>query len=330
MRALPNGRLMKHDIIAIGGSAGALDALFEIVGAFPADLRAAVFVAIHVHPTSESSLPELLTRRGLLPAKQPTHGETIVPGHIYVAPPDNHLIVRAGVIEVSRGPKENGQRPAVDALFRSASNAFGPRVVGVVLSGHLDCGTAGSMSIKARGGVTIAQSPDDAKVAEMPSSAIRRKAIDHVLPARDIGPLLVELSDKPAGPTVEPPPDVFRLEGREPGKHAEIVCPACHGVLQEWEVSSFHRFRCRVGHAFSLETLVAEQGEELERALWAAVRSLEDSAGLARRLSGTSMTELQTRFAERADTQMREADAIRRFLLDGEPLSSADAPPPGS
>jgi two-component system chemotaxis response regulator CheB len=190
---------MNHDVIAIGASAGGFEVLFDMVGELPANLPASIFVVIHTRPTHASPLPELLSRRSRLPASHPLHDETISPGHIYVAPPDNNLLLRQGFMEVVRGPKENGHRPAVDALFRSASASYGPRVVGVVLSGFQDCGTAGMISIKARGGVSVVQAPESAVAPDMPRSVLANIAVDYVVHPRELASLLARLASTPAG-----------------------------------------------------------------------------------------------------------------------------------
>lgn len=316
---------MNHDVVAIGASAGGVEVLLGMASELPADLPASIFIVLHTSPDHPSALPDLLTKRGRLPASHPLDGEKIVPGHIYVAPPDNHLLLRQGSMDVARGPRENGQRPAADALFRSASTAYGPRVVGVVLSGYQDCGTAGMMSIKARGGVSVVQAPDTAKASEMPASVIERVPVDHVVRPAELPGLLTCLVNLPAPNEVAPDELVAQLEGSKPGAPAELVCPACQGVLTEAAPGEFHHFRCHAGHAFSLESLVREQSEEMERALWAAVRSLEEGAALSRRLMSSATNELRRRFAEKAKTQMEQAGLIRDILLHGFKLDRSDA-----
>lgn len=307
-----------RDIIVIGASAGGVEALAEIVAGLPEDLPAAVFVAVHVAATSASRLPDLLADRGPLPAKYALHGETVEPGRIYVAPPDNHLTLRGDRIQVVRGPKENGHRPSVDALFRTASAAFGPRVIGVVLTGHSDCGTAGLLSIKARNGVAIVQSPEDAKAPEMPLSALQHVDVDHVLPLRDLASALNRLARDSASPSpARVPEEILELEGEEPGAPAGVVCPLCQGDLTESKAQDFDWFRCHVGHAFSLASMLTEQQEELERALWAGVRALEESARLAKRMSLRSEGELRARFAEREATLQQYAVLLKELLLNG-------------
>jgi two-component system chemotaxis response regulator CheB len=301
--------MAQRDIVVIGASTGGVELLLDLVSELPVKLPAAIFVVLHTSPGYLSSFPELLSQRGALPAVHPQHGDEISPGRIYVAPPDNHLLVRAGFVEVVRGPKENGHRPAVDPLFRSASWAYGSRVVGVVLSGHLDCGTAGLMSVKARGGVAVVQEPSSAPAPDMPRSALQRVAVDHVVQPAELPGLLARLAAEQAPPSRAHGRVVDELEGRTPGSPVELVCPLCHGVLTEASVGEFRHFRCLVGHAFSLDSLLGEQTEDVERALWAAVRSLEEGAALSRRLHRTNPNaELRQRFADKEATLQRQAD----------------------
>jgi len=303
-----------------------MDVLLDMVAGLPADLPASLFVVLHVAPGFDSPLPHLLSERGPLPARHPLHGDRIVPGQIYVAAADTHLLVREGAMEVVRGPKENGHRPAADALFRTASTAYGPRVVGVVLSGHQDCGTAGMMSIKARGGVGVVQAPESATVPEMPSNVLARVPVDHVVQPVELPGLITRLTSTPAGETTRPDAFIDQLEGRENGAPVELVCPLCQGVLTQAQTGMFEHFRCHVGHAFSLESLIREQGEEMERALWAAARSLEEGASLSKRLAGKEKGgDMHRRFLEKERTQTEQAELIRQMILHGARLSRADA-----
>jgi two-component system chemotaxis response regulator CheB len=319
---------MNRDIVTIGASAGGLEVLLDMVSELPGDLAASLFVVVHMAPFHVSSLPELLSKRGKLAARHPLHDEKIEPGTIYVAPPDMHLQLRPGTLDVVRGPKDNGRRPAVDVLFRTASAAYGARVIGVVLSGYQDCGTAGMMSIKARGGVGVVQDPGTAKAPEMPANVLQRVAVDHVVHPVELPSLLTRLVATPPGPTVEPNGFVKQLEGQTLGTPAEIVCPICEGVLTEAQPGLFQHFRCHVGHAFTLESLVSEQSEEMERVLWAAIRALEESAALSTRISRNETGELKQRFAEKAATQFQQADYIREMVLYGNRLSPGDAARP--
>jgi len=317
---------MNHDIIVIGASAGGIEVLLGLVSELPADLPAAVFVVVHLPAGHSSELPALLAKRGRLPAGHPLHGEAVAPSTIYVAPPDMHMQLRDGTIEVVRGPKDNGHRPAVDVLFRTASTAYGPRVIGVVLSGYQDCGTAGMMSIKARGGLAVVQDPASATAPDMPRHVIERVEVDHVVHPLELPSLLTRLVSTPAA-AATPHVNGFiqQLEGSKRGAPAEIVCPICEGVLTEAQPGVFQHFRCHVGHAFSLESLVREQSEELDRVMWAAIRALEESAALSRRLSLKESGEVSRRFAEKAATQIKQAEYIRALLLNGAMMSETDA-----
>jgi two-component system chemotaxis response regulator CheB len=317
---------MNHDVIVIGGSAGCVDVLLDMAGGLPADLPASLFVVIHQPATHAGQLADMLSQRGPLPASHPLHGEKIAPGRIYLAAADTHLLVREGVMEVVRGAKENGHRPAADPLFRSASVAYRSRVVGVVLSGFQDCGTAGMMSIKARGGVSVVQAPETAVAPDMPRSVLARVPVDHVVEPPELAGLLARLATMKAGEETRPDSYIRQLEGEELGTPAELVCPVCQGVLTEAQPGVFEHFRCHVGHAFSLDSLVREQGDEMERALWAAVRSLEEGAALSKRLASSEKgREMRSRFLEKERTQNQQAELIRQILLHGAMLSRADA-----
>jgi len=267
------------------------------------------------HHVSER-LPELLNGRGRLTMRYAVHGDAVLPGTAYLAPPDNHMLLRKGQVVVQRGPRENGFRPSVDALFRTASRAYGARVIGVVLTGALDCGTAGLLSIKERGGLALVQSPEDAEVADMPLSAIRHVEVDRVLPLHQIPELLAELVREPA-PESKPVQSeaLALLEGERGGAAADVVCPLCQGKLTQAEMKGFAQYRCHVGHVFSETALALEQAEEVDRSLWAAVRALEESAALARRLASKSHGELQRRFMEREHSDLRNADTLRGVAM---------------
>jgi two-component system chemotaxis response regulator CheB len=315
----------RRDIVVIGASAGGVDALSELVAGLPPDLPAAVFIVLHIAAGFPSRLPDVLARRGRLLATHPVHGEKIVPGRIYVAPADNQMMLRPGCVHVVRGPKENGHRPAVDALFRTAAKTYGPRVVGVVLTGYLDCGTAGLLSIKARGGVSIVQDPRDAAVPDMPQSAIAHVTVDHVTPLRGIPDLIARLVQEPAGSwPATLPPGLAELEGDELGVAAELVCPLCQGKITGSELNGFQMFRCHVGHAFSLASVAAEQADSVERALWAAVRALDEAAALTQRCAARASGDLAQRYDEKARLQAENAQVIRGILLD----AAYTLPPP--
>ncbi|MEA2684913.1 MAG: two-component system, chemotaxis family, protein-glutamate methylesterase/glutaminase [Actinomycetota bacterium] len=183
--------IIARRVVVLGASAGGVEALSTVVSGFPDDLPAAVLVVLHVAAKGTSVLPDILSRRGPLPATHAVDGERLYCGRIYVAPPDRHITVDRGAVRLSPGPKDNGVRPSIDTLFRSAANAFGPDVVAAVLTGTLDDGTAGLIAVTNGGGITIAQDPEDAAFPGMPASAVRVARPDFVLPAADIAAAVV-------------------------------------------------------------------------------------------------------------------------------------------
>jgi two-component system chemotaxis response regulator CheB len=327
-----------HDIIVVGASAGGVEALTTLVRGLPADLPAAVFVVLHIPPQSSSMLPAILDRAGPLPAHAAIDGLPIARGHIYVAPPDHHLIVERERMRVVRGPRENRHRPAVDVLFRSAAWEYGPRVVGVVLTGTLDDGTAGLWAIKQRGGIAVVQDPDDALYPGMPRSALAHVDVDHSVPVRDIAPLLQQLAHEQAAQLLDGKVDIMEQEvniAKQNGGAARIdpvlgqpsafSCPKCGGVLHEIHDGEYVRFRCRVGHAFSAESVLAEQSEALEMALWTALNTLEESISLNKRMAQQARERGQSWLADRFDGKRHEAEqrvaAIRQVLITQDPIS---------
>lgn len=303
-----------HDIIAVGASAGGVDALRKIVAGLPPNLSASVFIVNHVQPGFTSHLPVLLSR-GPLRATSPLHGEAIVPSHIYVAAPDTHLMLEPGYMHVVRGPKENGHRPSIDTLFRSAAKAYGPRVIGVVLTGNQDCGTAGLKSIKARGGLAVVQDPSEANVPEMPESAIKQVAVDHVVSLKNMPSLIARLVDQRiADWPADVADELLEFEGDKARVAAKIVCPLCGGKLLGAGLGALQQLRCHVGHTFALDMVTAEKTEQLERALWAAVRSLKEGAAFSRRVALT-LGDLQDSLDEREGIQAGQAETILRTLL---------------
>jgi two-component system, chemotaxis family, protein-glutamate methylesterase/glutaminase len=322
-----------HDIVVVGASAGGVEALGRLTRSLPEDLPAALFVVLHVPSSTSSALPSILDRQGPLPARHASDGEPIRRGRIYVAPPDSHMLIGRDTIRLSRGPRENGHRPAVDPMFRSAARAHGLRAVGVVLSGVLDDGAAGLLAIKVMGGIAIVQDPDDALYPSMPHNAIEHVKVDHVAPVPTIAEILGELAMEPPVPGPDPPPHVRLLEPEPdefvdpmpdrgpddvPGRPSIFACPDCQGVLWEIQDGGLVRYRCHVGHAWSPESLLSHQGEALEGALWVALRSLQERAALARRMADPARDRGYRITATRFDEQAREAEqaaAVLRHLL---------------
>ncbi len=330
-----------RNIIVIGASAGGFTVLRQLVADLPPNIPAALFVVWHMPPDGQGLLSQVLGRANTLPTADAVDGEAIVLGRLYVAPPDHHLLIEPGRVRVTKGPKEHRFRPAVDPLFRSAAVAYGPRVVGVVLSGALDDGTAGLEVIKRRGGVAVVQDPLDAEVSSMPHSAMRAVAVDYVVPAADLAALLVRLSQE----RVPPPPEVdvddddktrieIRIAAAENALHAGVTqlgsptpytCPDCHGVLLALQNGKQVCFRCHTGHAFSADSLLAALTATTEDQLWSAVRSLDENVLLLNHLGDHLAEAQQTRLAAMYYQQAHAANAqsqlVRQALSQHQLLS---------
>lgn len=305
-------------VIVLGASTGGVHALKTVISGLPATLRAAVLAVLHRSEAFPDRLAEILQAVSALPVSAALHGERLEPGRVYLAPPDNHLLVRSGHVEVVRGPRENAARPAVNPLFRTAAAAHGKRVIGVVLTGHLDCGTAGLLAIQANGGATIAQDPGSAECGEMPASAIRSGAVGEVLPLEAIASRLVELAHQSHDTREAAPPS------EPPVPHSFITCPHCHGSLTERGAADHLEFACHVGHRFSLRSLYAAQADEVESALWASMRALEEGAAVAKRLADTTQGALKERFVEKEGTLKNQARTIQEILLSRSTSSGMD------
>jgi two-component system chemotaxis response regulator CheB len=326
-----------HDIIVIGASAGGVEATSRLVRDLPRSLPAAVFVVVHMPEDASSMLAHILDRAGPLPAHPAVDGQPIVPGHIYVAVPGRHLLVGRGHAHVVHGPRENRARPAVDPLFRTAALAYGPRVIGVVLTGALDDGTAGLLAIKRRGGLAVVQDPRDALMPSMPESALEYVKVDAVLPLDQIGARLAELAAQPAAEaSAGGVPADMDLEARLValdgtamstddrdllGTLTAYTCPECKGPLWEVRDGQLLRFRCRTGHAFTVETMLAGQEEAVEQALWTALNVLEENQRISERLAADARqrnaTHLARRLDERARDKRKQAEVLRRVLHGG-------------
>lgn len=284
-------RMIGHDIIVIGASVGGVDALPRLVGSLPADLPASVFVVLHTSPQGPRLLPEIIRRAASLPVAHGVDGETVRRGHVYVARPDHHLQLEGTRVRLSRGPRENFHRPSIDALFRTAAESYGPRVVGIVLTGNLDDGTAGLHAVKSLGGIGIVQDPKEAVAPAMPRSALRNVRVNHCLPLAKIGPLLSQLAmtrdiprRKKGSSRVKKRVLTPNEMEKEFGLPTSFVCPECNGPL--WEAKAGHslQFRCHEGHAYSPDSLLADHANGLERALWSAARTFDERAAWLRRL----------------------------------------------
>jgi two-component system, chemotaxis family, protein-glutamate methylesterase/glutaminase len=337
-----------HGIVVVGASAGGVEALKEFVRGLAPDLPAAVFVVLHHGAATPNVLPSILSRSGPLPTTLAWNGGPIEVGQIYVAPSDVHLLVNPGETRLSHAPRENGVRPAIDPLFRSAAQAYGPEVIGVVLSGSGDDGTVGLADIKARGGIAIVQSPTDALFPSMPRSAAEHVDVDFSVPMAQMGELVSRLAGRPT-PQGNQDCDKDRLPLNRPvrvetdgatglptvqhrGQLIPFVCPACGGPLWEERNLGLARFVCLIGHSLSSESLYVGKTAATEAALWAAVRALDERADLARRLArrmGNRNTFSRHHFEDIERESKLASDVIRQLLRGGtvtNESSEAEAP----
>jgi len=307
-----------HDIIVVGTSSGGVDALRQLVSALPASLPAALFIVLHRPPDQPSLLAEILSSTSTLPLANAIDGEPIVPGRIYVAPPDRHLLIEREHIRLTTGPKENRFRPAIDPLFRSAAYTYGRRVIGVVLTGNLDDGTAGLWAIKDRGGIAIVQDPEEALYPSMPRTAMSQVAVDYCLRMRDIAPTLVTLSAQPAegGAAVSEHMEIeTRIALEENAIEAGVMkigtlspftCPECHGILLQIQDGGLIRFRCHTGHAYSLNSLLDDVTESVEIGLWNALRAMDENLLVLHHLADHVGQQNDLMFGARIEQQAQE------------------------
>ena len=332
-----------RNLIVIGGSAGGVEALLTLAPQLPADIDAALCVVVHFPAESPSLLPQLLDRRTKLVVEQAVQGATLETGHIYVAPPDWHLLIDDHTCQLSHGPREHGYRPSIDALFRTAAESYGRGVIGVVLSGGLDDGSAGIRHIRLLGGRCVVQDPKDAPFPSMPTNAMAHVSVDRSVPIVEMGSVLTELISElnsectqstepaavvPAGESdplsesmLDPPDPADEIEVQPMDQRLILRCPECGGVLQETQGDGLPAFRCRVGHNFSLLTLLEAQGMALEQELWSAFNGLLERMDLCRRLISDARElhehDLEQEFATKAADAKTAADLLRDFLLRG-------------
>jgi two-component system chemotaxis response regulator CheB len=321
------------DVIVIGASAGGVGSLQRVVERLPAAFPAAVFVTLHLPEDVRSVLPRILQRAGQLPAAHAENGEPVELGRIYIAPPGYHMTLERHSVRVSRGAREHGHRPAIDPLFRSAAITFGPRVIGVVLSGQLDDGTVGLMDVKRAGGVAVVQDPDDTPFPSMPRSAIAHVNVDYILPVQEIGRMLEHLvmEEETAEKVSDGREQLVRHEleslthhedeREKPGQPSPYSCPDCGGVLWEMKDGELLKFRCRVGHAYSQDALLGAQARTIEEALWTALRALEEQAAVKKRIGERMRRQNQEAAADQLFRRVAEiqqqAERVRGLLLSG-------------
>jgi two-component system chemotaxis response regulator CheB len=330
-----------RDIVVIGASAGGVTALLALAKTLPADFPAPIFLVLHVSPDSPSIMPELLNAVSALEARHPANGETVRPGVIYVAPPDHHMLLEEDRVLVTRGPKENRFRPSIDALFRSAAYTYGPRVIGVVLTGYLDDGTSGLWSVRRMGGLAIIQDPRDAEQPAMPTNALEFVEADYLVPLVQLGPLLVRLTQEPAPAKTRLPAaqlDLLKIEltiakqggGFElgiinKGELTPFTCPDCHGALTQLIEGKLIRYRCHTGHAYTVSALLSEVTQSVESMLYQSMRGLEETKMLLQNLGQHFVEKGQplvaNLFFEKADETGQQAQVVHESILKQEALS---------
>jgi len=301
---------MPHqEIIAVGASAGGVEALKVLVAGLPGDLNAAVMVVLHIGEgiNGQSHLPDILAKAGRLPVGTPFDGEEIRLGRVYIAPPDYHLHVKPGRLCLVHGPKENHTRPAINPLFRSAAAAYGSRVTGVLLTGMLDDGVAGLAEIKRRGGLAVVQDPATALFTSMPRNAIQRVDVDYISSLEDMGDLLYRFTRMERS--------AVERDERIERSRIEVTCPECRGPLWEERQGRIVEYRCRVGHTYSPLGMAHQHDDTVERSLWASVVALEEAADIAEKLE----PELGADAAQSARTKRARASVLREMLSETAP-----------
>lgn len=287
-------KMIARDLIVIGTSAGGVEALQVVARGLPRDLQAAVLIVIHLSAESPYLLPEILRKVSPLEIANVSDGVRIESGKVYVAPPDCHLLVKANTLKLSKGPKENRSRPAIDPLFRTAAAAYGPRVIGVILTGMLDDGSAGLSAVKECGGTTVVQDPADALYPSMPQSALRYVGADYTVLLAGLAPLLTRLVQEPTNALENVPRSklnqiesrfsemstIDRHEMDAIGSQAGVSCPECHGPMWKIKDGKLQRYRCHVGHAYTAQTMAEGQIEAQEAHLWQALRLMKERISL--------------------------------------------------
>ncbi|MEA5450756.1 chemotaxis protein CheB [Leptolyngbya sp. CCNP1308] len=312
-------------IIVVGASAGGMQATANLSAQFPKDFPAAIFIVNHMGADNNGDvLAKVFNESGGLTCEQAHDEQPFQSGHIYLAPPDQHMLLVEGKILVTKGARENRYRPAIDPLFRSAAVAYGNRVIGIILTGYLDDGTSGMMAIKQCGGVCIVQDPLDAAYPDMPQSVIANVGADYCLPVAEMGMLLSDLVRRKLPRRKQPPKDIVieaeiaqRVLSDLPavkaiGEQVPFNCPDCGGVL--WQIEGdFLRYRCHTGHAFTSAVLLAQQTAKIEETLWVALRMFEERQNLIATM-GQSHGSSSSSVSQRVQDSQIHIDRIRAML----------------
>jgi two-component system chemotaxis response regulator CheB len=322
---------MNKNIIVIGASAGGIEAIGKITNFLPEDFSASIFIVIHTGKDSPGWLDTILEARSTLPVKYVKARELIRPGQIYLPLVDHHLILDYdNIVCITRGPKENRFRPAIDPLFRSAAQVYQSRVIGVILTGGLDDGTAGLQTIKQLGGTSIVQDPTEAENPSMPQSALKHVQVDHCIPSHEIAPMLIKLTQQYAKDMKELPlADEITTEVKIASEHAPLsagilklgkpsiyTCPECHGTLLEIPSDQLVRYRCHTGHAYTAESLIEDIDETLENNLWSSIRVVDEQMLLLRQMGEDAHQNGDHAAAEQLFDKARSADRRAKTLRE--------------
>lgn len=285
-------------VVTIGASAGGLNAITELISNLPTEIDAAILIVLHL---SKVGLGEFLIHRlqkyTSYTCKMAADEEQIESNYIYVARPDEHLLVKDGKVVIGQGPAENRWRPSVDVLFRSAAASYGNRVIGIILTGFLNDGTSGMSAIKRSGGYCIVQDPNQAEYPDMPLSVLEHLEVDYCVPLEKMGETVKTIIGLNAPKSNSAPEDVLkeaeiaekvvtRMEKLEEiGPHSTYACPDCGGGLHYVSNDPITRYRCHVGHSYTESSLLVKQSESLEATLWVALRMMEERRSLLARIS---------------------------------------------
>jgi two-component system, chemotaxis family, protein-glutamate methylesterase/glutaminase len=333
--------MINRDIIVAGASAGGVPALIDFVKNIPSGFQASIFIVLHMPAYSESKLPQILNTAGPLEAAFAKDGEKIKKGKIYIAPNDYHLLLENNHMIVKKGPKENRFRPSVDALFRSAAYEYGPRVVGIVLSGVLNDGSSGLWTIKRQGGTAIIQDPGEAQQPQMPTNTLEYLEPDYIVPASELASVLVQLQNQTINNSIKLSPEemqrlkmevyiasrdnAFEMGVMNMGELTPFTCPECSGTLVKLLEGNILRFRCHTGHAYTASALLTEVSESVEKLLWQSIRALEETHMLLNSISEqyTRMNDESSSslFKEKAETALQRSAKLRELVFEQEPIS---------
>lgn len=324
--------MSRRDVIAIGGSLGAIDAVRKLCRELPADFAENIFIVIHVGAAGNDLLAGIFDQDSAFPVGTAVDGEPLRRGRAYVAPADHHLLIIDHTVRLGRGPRENMARPAIDPLFRSVAVSFGSRVIALVLSGMLNDGASGLADVKRCGGTTVVQNPSDSPAPDMPWGALRGSDVDYRAPLSDMAPLLVKLAGEEAGRPVDVPEDIkseveIALGRRSDteilanfSKPVALSCPACGGVLSQINRWPPLRFRCQVGHSYTAEALATVGEGSVDEAIRVALRIMEERAVLAQKMADDARRSGRGAAAASYEQRVREsrayADTLRQGIKD--------------